>query len=71
LPDLPFHTVSEHLEASSSRAELLGFYSQPGGRNFSQGGLDLDLGGKEVNLVLFLSLLSSLGRLVSSVLSIF
>jgi hypothetical protein len=69
-PNLSFHTVSEPLEASRSRAELSGFYSQSGGRNFSQECLDLDLGGKQVNLVLFLSLLSSLGRLVSSVLSI-
>jgi hypothetical protein len=48
--DLPFHTVSEHLEASSSRVEILGFYSQPRGCNFNQGGLDLTLEGKKLIL---------------------
>jgi hypothetical protein len=49
-PDLSFHRVSGYLEGSSSRAELLDFYSQPGGRNFSQGGLDLTLEGKKLIL---------------------
>jgi hypothetical protein len=71
-PDLLFHPFSGHLEASSSRVELLGLYIlQPSRRvQLSQGGLDLNLGGKEVNLVSSFSLLSGLGRLISSVLRI-
>jgi hypothetical protein len=31
--DLLFHPVSEHLEASNSKAELLSSYNNPGGRS--------------------------------------
>jgi hypothetical protein len=62
--NLSFHGVSGYLEGSSSRAEFLDFYNQLGGRNFSQGSLDLNLGGKEVNLVLYFNLYLPLGAYI-------
>jgi hypothetical protein len=69
-PGLPFHRVFWHFRTSSSRSEIMDLHSYPGGRNFSQEGLDLTLEGKKLILYFSSACYPAFGGLYLHILSI-
>jgi hypothetical protein len=65
-PDLLFHPVSGHLEASSSRAKLLCLYSHPEGCSLAKGVWIGTLEGKKLILYLASAYYLALGGLYLS-----